>query len=245
MAQKPVLNLQYPAKKREKLADMLFSAILKSIQDGDLVEGDRLPGEEALSEQYNVSRPTIREALARLRAGGIIVSRQGSGSYVGRLQHLDVLAFSDLSSIADFERCFEFRRGIEAGACALAAQLRSADDLEHIQAAYQRLRMALERGEMGAEEDFAFHLAVAAASRNHFFQSILESIHSQVLFSMSLSRNFARERSADRKAAADQEHRAVVDAIVRQDPVAAADAMRSHIDNSVARILIGENACLT
>jgi GntR family transcriptional regulator, transcriptional repressor for pyruvate dehydrogenase complex len=240
VASKIVQNAQYPAKKREKLADVLYNAILKSILDGELKEGDRLPGEEALSEQYRVSRPTIREALARLRAGGLIISRQGSGSYVGRAQQQHALKFSEIASVADFQRCYEFRRGIEAGAARHAALMRNADDMERIQAAYERLQTAIRRGEPAVEEDFALHMAIAVAAKNPFFSAVLDSIHSQTVFSMSLSRNLSREQGLQRMASADKEHRAVIDAILKQDADGAAAAMRAHISNSIVRILGSE-----
>lgn len=237
VASKLVLNAPYPTKKREKLADVLYNAILKSIVEGELKEGDRLPGEEALSEQYRVSRPTIREALARLRAGGIIVSRQGSGSYVGRPQQAPALSFSEIASVADFQRCYEFRRGIEAGAAYHAARMRDAADLERIQSAYQRLQAVIARGDIAVEEDFALHMAIAMAAKNPFFQSVLEAIRSQTLFSMSLSRNLSREQGPQRMASADKEHRMIIDAIIKQDAAAASAAMRAHINNSMIRIL--------
>lgn len=227
-------------KKRENLASALFGSILKSITDGELKEGDRLPSEEALSERYNVSRPTVREALARLRAGGIIVSRQGAGSYVGRQPNQPILKFAELGSVSDIQRCYEFRLGVEGGAAELAAKMRDADDLKKIEEAYRNLDAVIERGEAGVEEDFAFHLAIAAASRNHLFYSALSSMRSQTHFSISLSRNLSREKSLARQVLMQQEYRAIVDAITRQDPAGAREAMRAHISQALNRILFGE-----
>jgi GntR family transcriptional repressor for pyruvate dehydrogenase complex len=227
-------------KKRENLANALFGAILKSIMDGELKEGDRLPSEEALSEQYNVSRPTVREALARLRAGGIIVSRQGAGSYVGRQPNQPVLKFPELESVSDIQRCYEFRLGVEGGAAELAAKMRDADDLKKIEEAYHSLDTVIECGEAGVEEDFAFHLAIAAASKNPLFYSTLSSIKNQTRFSISLSRNLSREKSFVRQVLVQREYRALVDAITRQDPAGAREAMRAHISQALNRILFGE-----
>jgi GntR family transcriptional repressor for pyruvate dehydrogenase complex len=227
-------------KKREKLADMLYDAILKSVMESELKEGDRLPGEEALSEKYNVSRPTIREVLARLRAGGWIVSRQGSGSYVGRPPTQSTLRFPDLQSVADIQQCFEFRRGIESGAAELAARVRDEDGIARIEAAYTKLNDAIQRGEVGLDEDFALHLAIASASKNKYFVSMLNSIREQALFAMTLSRDLSRNNKAERRLRVQNEHRAVIDAIVRRDPAGALRAMNTHIDCSMERIFIGD-----
>lgn len=226
-------------KKREKLADMLYSAILKSIMESELKEGDRLPGEEALSAKYNVSRPTIREVLARLRASGLVISRQGSGSYVGRPPNQPTLRFDDLESIADIQRCYEFRRGIEAGAAELAATARDDHDLAQIEAAYKKLDETIRKGELGLDEDFALHMAIASAAKNHYFTATLHSIKNQALFSMSLSRDLSRGKSIERRQRVQDEHRAVIDAIIRQDPTAARVAMNEHINQSINRIFFG------
>lgn len=231
-------------KRRENLANTLFGAILKSIMDGELKEGDRLPSEEALSEQYNVSRPTVREALARLRAGGLIVSRQGSGSYVGRPPNQPILKFAELESVADIQRCYEFRMGVESGSAELAARMRDDDDLAKIEEAYRQLDAVIERGEVGIEEDFAFHLAIAAASKNHLFHSALSSMKNQIRFSIGLSRNLSREKSLERQLMVQQEHRAIVDAIARKDASAAREAMRRHISQALHRIFFGEEQAL-
>lgn len=62
------------------LADVVYDRIRRSITDGEYAEEERLPGENALAERFDVSRPVIRAALKRLRDDGLVVSRQGSGS---------------------------------------------------------------------------------------------------------------------------------------------------------------------
>ena len=66
------------------LVDRVYREILGSIIDGEFKEGDKLPTELALTGRFTASRPTIREALSRLRADGITSTRQGSGTFVKR-----------------------------------------------------------------------------------------------------------------------------------------------------------------
>lgn len=225
--------------KREKLADLLYNAILKSILSGELKEGDRLPGEEAMSETYKVSRPTIREALARLRASGLIVSRQGSGSFVGKAATQNALAFSEPSSIADLQRCFEYRLGVEAGAAAVAAAMRSDADLERLQACLQALIVALEHGRAAADEDFALHLAIADASRNSLFAAALHAVKRQALFSTNLGHTLASDRRAALAGALKAEYAEIIDAVAAGSPARAEAAMRAHITQAMNRVLLG------
>lgn len=67
--------------RHEKLSDQIYAFVFASIIDGAFPEGSKLPTETQLSEQFGFSRPIIREALARLRDDGLIVSRRGSGSF--------------------------------------------------------------------------------------------------------------------------------------------------------------------
>ncbi|WP_151639459.1 FadR/GntR family transcriptional regulator [Noviherbaspirillum aerium] len=221
---------------------MMFGAIFRAIMNGELKEGERLPSEEALSEKYKVSRPTVREALARLRVGGLIVSRQGSGSYVGRPPNQPILKFAELESLSDIQRCYEFRLGIEGGAAEMAARMRDEKDLAQIEAAYESLDRVIHMNAVGTEEDFAFHLAIAAASKNPLFHTVLSSIRNQTRFSIALSRNLSRDKSMERQMLVQREHRAIVDAIIRQDSKAARDAMRAHLDQALKRMFYGESS---
>ena len=95
----------------------------------------RLPSETELARRFGASRPVVREALARLREDGVIVSRQGSGSYVKRRPDPAVLRFVPVGSIADVQRCFEFRAGLEGAAAALAAERWEDADIAEIRRA--------------------------------------------------------------------------------------------------------------
>jgi GntR family transcriptional regulator, transcriptional repressor for pyruvate dehydrogenase complex len=226
-------------KKREKLADTLYEAILKSIQESKLKEGDRLPGEEALSQQYGVSRPTVREVLARLRAGGLIVSRQGSGSYVGRPANQINIRFPEVESISDIQRYFEFRQGIECGAAEMAARMHDDEDMARIDEAFANLNNAITGGELGLDLDFVLHLSIARASKNKYFVAMLTAIRDQSLFTMTLSRDLSKSNKIERRLKVQEEHQDIVDAIRRRDPAAARIAMETHISRSIDRIFVG------
>ncbi len=101
----------------------------------------RLPSKPNWRAAFGASRPVVREALARLRDDGIIVSRQGSGSYVKRRPDIAVLRFVPVWSIADIQRCFEFRLGLEGRRRgALAAERWEDSDMAEIQTAFDAPR---------------------------------------------------------------------------------------------------------
>lgn len=218
------------------LVDRVYREILSSIMEGDLTEGDRLPTEQSLTERFSASRPTIREALSRLRADGIITSRQGSGTFVTRRPDPDLSRFTPLESISDIQRCYEFRIVMESGAAELAATMADEADLTDIERRYLQLDTVIAEQALGVQEDFDFHLAIARASKNQFFVSVIASMQQQVLFSMDLMRNLSLVKSTERQKLVQAEHQAVVRALRRRDGRAAAAAMREHLENARDRM---------
>lgn len=131
-------------RKAPGLADRIYSDILNSIIEGEFKEGDRLLTEHALAERFVTSRPTVREALARLRADGIIVTRRGLGTIVGRRPDPNVRRFAPLETLSDIHRCYEFRVVMEAGAAELAVRKAEEEDIRAIQDAWDRLERVVE-----------------------------------------------------------------------------------------------------
>ena len=181
----------------------------------------------------------IRAALARLRDDGVVVSRQGSGSYVRRRPDNAVLRFVPVNSIADIQRCFEFRAGLEGAAAALAAERHEDGDLAAIRAALDDLDDCIRTGRLGVEADERFHLAVAEATHNRFHVSVQRSLQPHIAFGMTLTRNLSLLRPAARLKVVQDEHVAIVAAIEGRDPAAARAAMEKHIDNARRRVFEG------
>ena len=220
-----------------KLADQLYEEMLQQLVSGMLPEGKRLPSESRMAEAYGVSRPVVREALSRLRADGMIVSRHGSGSYVQRKPSKALLSLAPIGSIADLMRCYEFRIALEGEAASLAATRRTNEDLKAISDAFQEMARAVESGEVGAESDIRFHHAIAAATKNKLFESAMEALAAHTLQGITVTRNLSLRVGRRRLETVQAEHKLIIDAIRNGNPDDARDAMRSHIDNARNRIL--------
>ena len=218
------------------LPDRIYARVVEAILRGDFAPHNKLPTEGALSAQFGVSRPTVREALARLRSDGIIDSRRGAGSTVIRAPGTPVVVATPVKSLADIERYYAFRSCVEMGAAAGAAEFRDADDLEALQLAFEALNNAMEGGESGADEDVRFHLAIARASHNPFFVTTIDTTVAPIRQFIELARNATDKKSLARVRTTQAEHQAIVDAIVRRSPGDAAEAIRIHILNAKRRI---------
>lgn len=218
------------------LPDRIYARVVEAILRGDFAPHNKLPTEGALSAQFGVSRPTVREALARLRSDGIIDSRRGAGSTVIRAPGTPVVVTTPIKNLADIERYYAFRSCIEMGAAAGAAEFRDADDLEALHAAFDALNTAMEAGHSGAEEDVRFHLAIARASHNPFFVATIDTSVAPIRQFIELARNVTDKKSPTRVRTTQAEHQVVVDAIERRAPAEAAEAIRIHILNAKRRI---------
>lgn len=160
--------------RQRRLSDDIVEQLEGMILEGTLKSGERLPAERALAEQFGVSRPSLREAIQKLVAKGLLVSRQGGGNYVA-----DSLGstFSDpllhlLENNPEAQRdLLEFRQTLEAS-CAYYAALRATEvDRERLTEAFDALQDCYARAdEVSRQEEGAadarFHLAIAEASHN-------------------------------------------------------------------------------
>lgn len=219
------------------LHDKVYGQMLALLGSPGFEPQARLPSEAALSQRLGVSRPVLRQALARLRDEGRLVSRKGSGSYVTEvLPQGAPLAFGSLSNIPDIRAFLEFRCCMEGEAAARAAGGRTAAQLAHIQDCRQAFEQALGAGRDAVEEDIAFHEAVAQASGNRFFYMTVAALAPQTRFSIGLVRSLAGRPQGERLADVCREHAAIAEAIAAQDADGARTAMQAHLQGGIQRL---------
>ena len=212
-----------------RLSGVIYEQILGLIVDNTYPVNSRLPSELELVERFGASRPVVREALQRLREDGVILSRKGSGSYVKRRPDVEVLHLAPVGSLADVQRCFEFRAGLEPAAAALAALNRNDEAIAQINSAMHALDICVAENRLGTDEDFELHNQIAKATRNQYHISIQSLLHSHVIAGMNVTRNLSLRRSGVHSRLVQQEHVRIVEAILAQDADAAFAAMKNHI----------------
>jgi GntR family transcriptional regulator, transcriptional repressor for pyruvate dehydrogenase complex len=221
----------------ESLPQRIYAQVVEAILRGDFAPSGKLPTEGVLASTFGVSRPTVREALSRLRSDGVIDSRRGAGSFVIRSPGAPLAsAAPTIKSLADIERYYAFRSCVEAGAAAAAAELHDTADLQALRAAYDALGTAMESGQSGVDEDARFHLAIARASHNPFFVSTIETSVTPIRQFMELARNATDKKSLERVRTTQAEHQQIIDAIARRSAADAAQAIRTHILHAKRRI---------
>lgn len=157
------------------LSAQIAKAIRDAIMSGDLIVDERLPSEAELADQFNVSRPTVREALKRLGAQSLIRTQRGAtgGAFVNRLTFEDaygqqittstlLLSMNDVS----FAVACEARYALERACAPLASQRRTADHLATMRAEIHRQSQPGLTDEAFCASDVAFHRALVDAAGN-------------------------------------------------------------------------------
>jgi GntR family transcriptional repressor for pyruvate dehydrogenase complex len=197
----------------------VFNAIRQDIESGRLGVGSKLSSEATLSQQYGVSRSVIREALRSCTALGLTVTKTGKGTFVVANKVANDLTLGQYSA----RDLTEARPHIEVPAAGLAAERRSNEELEtlrHIVAA-----MATETDpESWVALDSSFHAAIARASGNKVFASVVADIR-DALAHQSETLNMV----ADRQHASDVEHQEILAAIEAGSAEKARAAMARHL----------------
>jgi GntR family transcriptional repressor for pyruvate dehydrogenase complex len=220
---------------------MLFEQLASTIEDlilaGQLKPGERLPSEGALAARYGVSRPVVREALARLRVRRLIETQNGTGTFVRHpepkdltetlMRHLQ-LASTGSQAVANL---YEARLAVELMSAQLAATRATEEELEEIHSHLQTMRDRQTAESDWTRADLAFHQAVAQAAHNPF---LLTFLHPLTTVIEDISRSGHRDPTAVRRGL--KAHERIWAALKARDGEAAAAAMRDHLDDSRNRL---------
>lgn len=227
-----------PAAVGRNLTQETTDALRAKIATGPMKAGERLPTEKELEAEFGVSRTVIREAVAVLKADGLVEPRRGAGIFVrdpegSRRNNLPTFVPSGVHEALDL---LELRMAVEIEAAALAATRRSLSQDARIRECQALFERDIDAGASAVGRDAAFHLAIAQGTNNALFTSFLESLGSNAIPRGSLSEE-DRARLIDRSylERVNKEHRAIVDAISAGDADGARVAMRDHLSGSITR----------
>lgn len=222
-------------KQKALFADRVYHLLFAKIANGDYSPDQKLPSEKELAEQFDVSRPIVREALERLRREDLIYSRQGAGSFVRIRSEQRVLGFPPVETIADIQRCYEFRLTIEPDAAFYAAQRRNEAAIERIGQVVEMLGDATRQQRHREDADFAFHLAITEASNNHYYQSAMQALRTHISVGMKLH-GLALMGPSPGLQRVFEEHSKIYQAIRDGDGDSARERMRQHLEGSRNRL---------
>ncbi len=219
----------------------VVTRVLKQLEShllaGDWGREGRLPSERAIAESLAVSRSTVREAIQRLVARGLLESRQGSGIFVTGRQPSQLKA-PWLQLIADVapsrDDMLEFRLMFEGSVARFAAERAAPDEVRQLGRIVENMARAVDEQDVETEAlmDVEFHLALANASHNamlsHFYANVIAMLREHIAnntYDANKDRAQARKQSLARL----EQHRGIYAAVRDGAPDLAFEAMRTHI----------------
>lgn len=228
--------------RRETLTEQVAAGLTALIEQGELAPGTLLPSESKLAHEFGVSRPVVREALKALAAKDVVAIANGKGAIVRPMSSDPLRDFFRRAlrvRHATAVELLEVRRGIEVESATLAAQRRTAAELEELRQILPALGEALHDPAAFVAADTEFHLLVASASHNPMLYHLIESIREPMQDSM---RAVSRQRvSKAQHEFALTAHARIVAAIERAAPEEAGRAMAAHFDEAIRLIKEGRD----
>ena len=216
---------------RSAAASRAVEHIQQLVQNGELAPGERLSSERELARTLGVSRSTLREAIRALIVMNILVSRHGDGTYVSSLEPELLSApftFALDTRPALQEHLFEARLALETACARLAAERISDVELETLDGLAATAKSVPDDL---IDRDVELHTAIARATGNPILLALMGSIGTLALESRRASAHLPGQAARSQR-----DHRAIIAALRRHDPEAAAAAMDRHL-TSVARAM--------
>jgi GntR family transcriptional regulator, transcriptional repressor for pyruvate dehydrogenase complex len=223
--------------KTGRVSEQIVDRISTAIRDGVFKIGDRLPAERVLTEQLNVSRVTLRDALRTLEARGLITIRVGSGggAFVTAPDPqliaegmVDMLALSSLTAPEVTEARQIFELAIIPTVCERATE----EDLARLTSICDRSDAALANGTFDVALSAEFHVALASATHNHAIELMAGALQAPLHASLEAAQAISPHRG-DKGIT---EHREIIAAIAARDVERAAAVMSEHLSRTARRL---------
>jgi GntR family transcriptional repressor for pyruvate dehydrogenase complex len=213
----------------QKIYQKIVQQIRQLIENGQLKPGDRLPAERELAQLLGCSRASLREAFRVLESEGVLISKHGEGRFVQDIHPLvmsyrfDQVDLLKQSAILSF---LEAREALEPKIAELAAVRAREEHILRLQQVIDNMKVALKDKENEVSQDSAFHLAMAEASQNFVFVTIMRTNLTTIrqIRQATLIQVTRYEQSI-------AEHQAILEAIKKRDGRLAAEMALRHIQN--------------
>jgi DNA-binding FadR family transcriptional regulator len=223
--------------KEKRLYRRILKQMLQLIDSGEFPVGGRLPPERELAERFDVSRPTIREAIIALEVLERVEVKTGSGIYV--LAHNADSALSYDPSISAFELT-EARALIEGEAAALAATMISDEQLRELEESLHEMADESTDGRVTSEDsDKRFHAIISQATGNNMLISVAKNLWAIRDNSPLVHRSYQAICEMDGEKRVD-EHLEILQAIKDRDPSAARKAMHGHFARILDKLIVAD-----
>ncbi len=220
--------------KNTRLYEIIVQRVKEKISRGELKPGDKLPSERALTQEFNVSRATVREAMKTLNVLGLVSIKHGQGVYISQdiqqnlIEHLTPFFFSKSDSIKNL---FEIRKTLESQAASWAARRSREREIKKMTEELERFKILLKENKREIkEEDIRehnnkFHLLIFSMSQNPVLIRIMNNLNELInnIYGHTVEIPDRMERSLE-------EHQSIFLALKKGEAEEAKNKMLNHLD---------------
>ena len=212
------------------IADQVFDQLRELVMRGELKPGQQIMPERKLAEVLKVSRTSVRDAINKMVAMGLLEQHQGQGTFVRvPADSQNPLAVVMETQDASLENLMEVRIGLECAAAAYAARRATEEDIRFLEKSVEEMKAEVASGRLGTEADVSFHMAISFATKNPLQVYIMKNFYDYLFYSIRENLSQLYEKPGNIEQIVDQ-HKAITRAIRGHDAEQAFTAMRRHID---------------
>ena len=232
--------------KPKRIADQVFEQLYELIFRDEFKPGEKIMTERELSEAFQVSRTSVRDAINKLVVMGMLEQRQGQGTFVcqpGGKTH-SFMAKVMSSQNASLQDLLEVRMGLECNAAALAAQRAGDDDIQFLEKSLAEIERQVNEGRLGSSADTQFHMAIAYATHNPLQVFLMKQFYDFLAYGIK-ENLFTLYRESRKFETIQKQHVKIVSGIKARDPMRAYMATKQHIEYVIQTIREGEQAAAT
>ncbi|MDK2902913.1 MAG: GntR family transcriptional regulator, transcriptional repressor for pyruvate dehydrogenase complex [Clostridiales bacterium] len=216
--------------KKANVSEQVYEQLKRQLLSGEWKQGDKIPSENELAKAFNVSRVTVRHAMRKLTALGLIETRVGEGSFVKEVKpgvYMNaIIPLAYLGENSTLE-VLEFRYVIESESVGLAAERATQEDIAELKEILKDMEDVKEDTKLFAEADLRFHFKIAQITRNsliietyNILNDILETAMTDIVKRLGFKLGIYY-------------HTKLVEAIERHDSEQAKKIMKEHVNKTI------------
>ncbi len=222
--------------KKVKIVDSIVEEMLNKIRSGEFKPGEKIPSEKVFTQEFGVSRTSLREAFKQLELLGTITIRQGDGTYLNDSAQ-DQLIQNEIRTLftvgnMNISEYLEARKTLEIKAAGLAAQRATAVDVEKLGKIVNDFENSIDDPEVYKELDFEFHQSIINTAKNRFISQFWTLLIPLIKEQQSRS-NYITGVTNNSVIS----HRALLDAIISKKSKVAERCMDEHLSMIPGRLL--------
>lgn len=217
---------------KHNVVDIVFHKMLDMIVEGNWKQGEMIPSETELSEAFSVSRNTIRQAVHRLSALGLLRSRQGKGTYVEKIDtsfYMNLLAPAVFLNEGDSISILEFMKSIQVECVRIVCRKASDDDIRVLSTYLEKMKTATDY-DLYFSYDMDYHMYLAKLTGNNLFIKSMEIVEKLLhVYLRDIVAFHGSEKSI-------HQHEDCYHAILARDAKRACEIMEEHYDMLLERM---------